>query len=137
MRKVLFIVFLLLIGCSNIEDNTITINDISIDVEIADTPLKITQGLMHRESLGEKEGMLFIFRSEDYRSFWMKNTLIPLDIIFVAGNGTIVDIKENFQPCEGDPCESYRSKARAKYVVEMNGGFSGENYVNVGGKVVI
>ncbi|MBS3093128.1 DUF192 domain-containing protein [Candidatus Pacearchaeota archaeon] len=79
-----------------------------------------SRGLMYK-TLEDNEGMIFIFDNEQSRSFWMKNTLIPLDIIFLDKNNKIVDIKENFQPCREDPCESYQSKP-AMYVIELNAG---------------
>ena len=79
--------------------------------------------------------MLFIFEGEDYWSFWMKNTLIPLDLIFISDQYTIVDIKENFKPCKVDNCDSYTSKKKAKYVLEVNSGFVKENNVKIGDKI--
>lgn len=132
----LFVIFFL-VGCQPAEEEiTVRIlaedKDLRIFVEVADTPEKIHQGLMFRESLGENNGMVFIFEGEDYRSFWMKNTLIPLDIIFVNSNSTIIDIKENFQPCEQEPCESYRSKEKATHAVEVNAGFVEKNNITEG-----
>lgn len=116
---------------------TITINSIKIDAEIADSPEEMEKGLMYRKSLGSDSGMLFVFPDENYRRFWMKNTLIPLDILFIAGNGTIVDIKGDFQPCKLDPCKGYQSKEKASYVLEVNAGFAEENKINIGDSVLI
>ncbi|PIN85860.1 hypothetical protein COV19_07690 [Candidatus Woesearchaeota archaeon CG10_big_fil_rev_8_21_14_0_10_44_13] len=145
MRKTAPVLFLalLLIACSQQKTDTKTITlktgsyEVKINAEIADSSDEITQGLMYRESLGKDEGMLFIFPDENYRSFWMKNTLVPLDIVFISGNGTIVDIKEDFEPCRTFVCESYRSKERAMYVLEANGGFAGENGLMIGDSVQI
>jgi len=95
------------------------------DVEIADEPGEWGQGLMFRESLPEDAGMLFIFPDETLRSFWMKNTLIPLDIIFISTDLEIVHIAHAI-PCETDPCASYSSLFPAQYVVEINGDLSDE-----------
>ena len=92
---------------------------VSVIAEIADNPAKQARGLMFRKELGENEGMIFIFGNDSVRSFWMMNTLIPLDLIFAAKNGSIVDIKENFAPGTLTP---YRSEP-ASYVLEVNAGF--------------
>lgn len=90
-------------------------------VSIADDPIEQTKGLMWVESMSADEGMLFVFANEDYLSFWMKNTLIPLDILFFDEKGKLVDIKNDFQPCESDlNCISYQSISPAKYVLEVN-----------------
>jgi hypothetical protein len=91
-------------------------------VEIASSPIKRTRGLMWRQNLPVDHGMLFVSSSAEIQSFWMKNTLIPLDIIFIDADGKIVDIKRNFLPCKNDPCESYSSVRPAKYVLEINAG---------------
>ena len=91
-------------------------------VEIADTTEKQTKGLMNRENLDENRGMLFIFDNEGIYSFWMKNTLIPLDIIWLNENKEVVFIKNNAQPCEEENCPSIKPDKEAKYVLEINGG---------------
>ena len=109
----------------------------TVNAEIADSPAGWETGLMYRKSLAPDSGMLFIFPDEDYRSFWMKNTLIPLDMLFISANGTIVDMKESFQPCKADPCESYRSKEKAMYVLEVNAGFARENDIQEGNAISV
>jgi hypothetical protein len=89
---------------------------------------------MNREYLEEDSGMLFIFTEEEKKSFWMKNTLIPLDIIFISENYLINDIY-SVQPCETDECELY--SANAKYVLEVDEGYCEENNINVGDFVLI
>jgi uncharacterized protein len=106
-------------------------------VEIADNPLARARGLMWRESLPADSGMLFVFTDEAKRSFWMKNTLIPLDLIFVSASGKIVDIKNNFAPCPGGPCESYVSAAPAKYVLEINAGQTAVKGLKIGEQMVV
>ena len=90
---------------------------------------------MFRSHLNESSGMLFVFPDEQKRRFWMKNTLMPLDIIFISSNFTIVDIKQNFAPCQTDPCETYTSKEPAQYVLEVNAGFVDRNNVSIGNHI--
>ena len=139
MKKI-FIIFLLifLIGCVK-NFNEISIENgkksIKINAEIADNNKERTEGLMFREKLKENGGMLFVFEDEKYQTFWMKNTLIPLDMIFINKNFEIVDIK-NAQLCIEEPCALYKSSKPAKYVLEVNGGFTAKNNVNIGNKIV-
>ncbi len=107
-----------------------------VNVELADSSEKRSMGLMFRENLGENEGMLFIFENEGTHSFWMKNTLIPLDIIWVNGNMEIVHI-EYAVPCITQSCPSYRPAKSAKYVVEVNAGFTNEKGIEIGDIVSI
>lgn len=109
---------------------------LQISAEIADSPEERMIGLMNRESLERDSGMLFFFEDEEYRTFWMKNTLIPLDIVYIAGDGSIVDIAYAV-PCEADPCPVYPSSAPAMYVLEVNAGYTAENGFGIGDKVNI
>ena len=104
-------------------------------VEIADEPHELNQGLMFRENLELDRGMFFVFDDERTLSFWMKNTLIPLDMLFVDADFRIVDIKENVPPCKEDPCPSYPSKKPAKYVLEVNAGFTLKNDIKIDDQV--
>jgi len=90
-------------------------------VEMAVTPGQQEKGLMDREVLPEEEGMLFVFNSVRKRSFWMKNTLIPLDIIFLDVDGTINHIHHNAKPQDR---ALITSKRPAKAVLEVNGGMA-------------
>lgn len=105
--------------------------DVLFNVEIADTPESRNRGLMRRTSLAEDAGMLFVFDSEVTRYFWMKNTIIPLDILYIATNGTIVDI-QTMQPCEKEPCPTYPSRAPALYALEINAGEAQSRGIAVG-----
>ena len=115
-----------------IEKKLVSFGGAAVNSEIADTEAEREQGLMFRKELGKDEGMFFVFADEDFRSFWMKNTLISLDLLFIDSNKVVVDIKEGFLPCKTDVFESYTSKAKAKYVLEVNSGFVAENNVMVG-----
>ena len=108
---------------------------VKIQAEIADEPEERQTGLMFRDELGESSGMLFIFPYEAITSFWMKNTKIPLDMIFISSDWTITEIKRDIQPCISDPCPTYPSEYPTKYVLEVNAGFSEKNGVRAGDKI--
>ena len=103
-----------------------------IDIEIAETPVDREIGLMVRRELDESQGMLFVFPAEDYLSFWMKNTLLPLDIIFVNAEKNIVTIHRNTVPLAET---SYGSTEPARYVVEIVAGLAGRLDIQVGDRV--
>lgn len=121
-------------GVKNI--SAVKIGDTTVRVELADTAVKRAKGLMFRKSLEKDSGMLFVFPTEGKHSFWMANTYIPLDIIWIGSDMKIVHIEENVQPCvvEGstmdklrDLCRVYTPSENAKYVLEVNGGWVKEN----------
>jgi len=95
-------------------------NNVVFTVEIADNTDSRRTGLMCRETLKDDKGMLFIFDDSQIRSFWMKNTLIPLDIIFIDENFNIINIYHNTTPLLENIF--YTSDSPAKYVLELNGG---------------
>jgi len=106
----------------------------TVGLEVADTPGKRERGLMNRTSLPEDNGMLFVFPSNGQRVFWMKNTLIPLDMVFVRANGTIANIEHaDTEPgTPDDRLKRYRSSGPARYVVELNQGFTARRGINRG-----
>lgn len=104
----------------------------SIDIEIAEDDYKREIGLMDRASMGEMEGMLFVFPQERDLSFWMKNTIMPLDMIFVNGRNLIVTVQRNTKPFSE---ESYSSSAPALYVVEVNAGFAERHGITPGDSI--
>ena len=118
---VILIVFLIatifLIGCTT--QVYVEIDGETIEVEVVDTPLERREGLMHRESLCISCGMLFIMDEEAKHSFWMKNTLIPLDMVFIKSDSVIVDVL-HAEPCLADPCRHYTPREKAQYVLETN-----------------
>lgn len=94
-------------------------------LEVADTAQKRQQGLMYKEVMPQNEGMLFIFPNTSMYPFWMKNTLIPLDIIWLNEDKTVVFIKQNAQPCENTVkavCNTIFPARPARYVIELNAG---------------
>ncbi len=104
----------------------------AIDIEIADTDQKTAQGLMYRSSMPQNAGMLFLMPREEIQGFWMRNTYIPLDMIFVNSNKEIVTIHANTTPMNE---KSYISTAPALYVVEVNAGYCNKNNIKEGDKI--
>lgn len=103
-----------------------------INIEIADTDRKRMQGLMYRKSMEENNGMLFVFPVSELQSFWMKNTIISLDIMFVNENKEIVKIHKNTRPYSE---ESLPSGKKSMYVVEVVGGYSDRHGIKEGDKI--
>ena len=92
-------------------------------VEIADDDAERARGLMFRDRLEAGHGMLFIHEREEPRAYWMKNTRIPLDILYFDDARTLVTQQRDVPPCTlGDRCPSYASDAPARYVLELNAG---------------
>ncbi len=132
------IIFVLITGNDADKKASVTFpgKNVSITAEVADNPFSREKGLMFRQSLSQDSGMLFVFESPQELRFWMKNTLMPLDIIFVSENFTIMNVAESAQPCSGY-CPLYYSAAPAKYVVEANAGFARKNGITVGDMISI
>jgi uncharacterized membrane protein (UPF0127 family) len=108
--------------------------DHQLQVEVAQSAAAQQRGLMYRQSLGKDSGMLFIFDEQEPLTFWMKNTMIPLDILFVSSELVIVDIT-TMQPCTFDPCPVYTSRRPAKYAVEVNAGYVRTHAIKIGDTV--
>lgn len=135
MKKIFFLLLIIFVISSCSKESSVVINGNKINVEIADEPQEQSLGLMRRQVLEENSGMLFIFDNEQIRNFWMKNTLIPLDMLFISKDLAIVDIIEA-EPCREDPCKTYSGKEAAKYVLEVNKGYSYRKNINKGDKTV-
>ena len=103
------------------------------NIEVAKDEKELMRGLMFVKSMPKDKGMLFDFRAYDYRdiSMWMKNTFIPLDMIFIDCEGVIVDVKENAQPMS---LEYIKSEKRFCYILEVNGGEFKERGLEIGDK---
>lgn len=103
-------------------------------VEVAEKPIDIQIGLMYRKLMPRDHGMLFVIGGEPREvSFWMKNTLIPLDMLFVGKDGTIANIHRNAQPLSLDPI---RSRAPITAVIELNGGATKDAGIETGDRVI-
>lgn len=103
-----------------------------INLILADTPRKRNVGLMFQKHLPEDSGMIFIFDKPIKTDFWMKNTLIPLDMIVISPDLKVVDIKMNLVPMSEDPIIS---DALSSYVIEVNAGFCERNGIAIGDTV--
>jgi len=109
---------------------------ITLWVEIADDPPEHAQGLMGRKELPKDQGMLFIFPESQPLSFWMKNTLIPLDVLFFDARGNFLNV-QTMDPCKADPCQGYSSAGSAKYALEVEAGFVAREGVTQGWRIDI
>ena len=104
----------------------------NVAVEVAATPEAQAQGLMYRRALADGHGMLFVFPAEAPHDFWMKNTFIPLDMIFIAADGRIVGIQANTVPLSTTPLGVERP---SRYVLEVPGGWAARRGVAAGDRV--
>jgi len=137
MKKIIFLlllVFVIIVGCSS--SNYVEIDNKKIIIEVARTPSEQQAGLMFRESLCDNCGMLFIFDQERQVSFWMKNTIIPLDMIFIDSELKIVDVL-HATPCVQDPCASYAPTKNVLYVLETNVNIFNEDIIGEQVKIVL
>jgi uncharacterized membrane protein (UPF0127 family) len=134
ITRVLVIILLLWIGVhANAQQRTgvITVRFFQITVEIADTPASRTQGLMGRRALPINHGMLFVFERPERQCFWMKNTLIPLSVAFVADDGTLVNLDE----MKAQTLNAHCSEKPVRYVLEMNTGWFAKKGLKAGNRL--
>lgn len=126
------------ISCSDASDSRVMLQGdgrpVPVTVEFALTPASQARGLMWRDELPADHGMLFVFSDSRPRSFWMKNTPLPLDIIYIGEDARIVSIAARTTPYS---TRSIPSSGPAKYVLEVNGGFCEEHGVTAGSQVVL
>ena len=102
-----------------------------IEAQVAQTPDQRATGLMHRKEMPQHEGMLFVFEQPTQQCFWMKNTLLPLSIAFLADDGTVVNVAE----MAPQTLESHCSHKPVRYVLEMNTGWFAKRGVKPGSKI--
>ncbi len=117
---------------SSNSSNQVCFSNSCFDVELAITEQQKLNGLMNRESLNQTSGMLFIFTKLDNYSFWMKDTLIPLDLLWLNSNKQVVFIKENALPCNSQKCEIFSPNEKAKYVLEIPAFSASSNNITLG-----
>lgn len=104
-------------------------------VELARTPEEQAQGLMFRESLPARRGMIFLFSDAAPHQFWMKNTMIPLDIVWLDGSGRVLFVSANTPPCRADPCPNYGPELPAPVVLEIAGGMAAKERIVAGSTI--
>jgi uncharacterized membrane protein (UPF0127 family) len=127
MKTCLFAVLVLLAGCANATSSghkpvTVLLHGQRFSAELATDDVQRQRGLMMRQSLPADHGMLFVFPRTEPQAFWMKNTLIPLDMLYFDAARRLVSMQLNVPPCQADPCPVYPSEGPARYVLELSGG---------------
>lgn len=138
LRSNLVVIIIIVLAIFLIQNNTKKNAEVCIEgncffVELAKTNVEKSRGLMLRESLEDNEGMLFMYDSDGEYNFWMKDTLIPLDIIWINAEREVVFIKHGALPC-GEICNVIGPKTNARFVLEINGGLSETLGINIGDK---
>jgi uncharacterized protein len=108
---------------------------VRVTVEVAATPEERRRGLSNRASVPEGTGMVFLFPEDGTGAFWMRETLVPLSIAYVAADGEVVSVHE-MTPCEADPCPVYEPEGPYRYALELPAGAFGEAGVGPGDEVV-
>ncbi len=142
ITSLLFLLWLLLNNTTVFANEvTININDQLFTVKLAITQAERSRGLMHIKSLPENSGMLFIYHEPQIISFWMKQTLIPLDLLFFDSDGRLIELYPNIRPCVSINCKMYTNKTPALFALELAGGTAtkfniqiGNNFIFVGSK---
>ncbi len=109
---------------------------IAFSVEVADDPFEQTRGLQHRTELPDGTGMLFVFPADQPLSFWMKETLIPLDVLYFTQEGDFVR-SYRMDPCTKDPCANYPSLVPARMALEVNAGVVEKEGIGPGWRLVL
>jgi uncharacterized membrane protein (UPF0127 family) len=124
-------------GAQSIESRALATfpNGMKVSVEVADRDAERARGLMFRKTLAPDQGKLFLFEERGIHPFWMKNTLISLDILWLDSLGTIVSIAHTVPPCIAEPCPHYSPNAEACAVMAVMSGFAKQHGVRVGDRV--
>lgn len=140
MKRLLLSV-LLVLGCSacaagttkpsSVSTHSVQLAGHTFSIELATTGQQRARGLMDRTSMPADHGMLFVFTRQAPQSFWMKDTLIPLDMLYFDKDRKLVSMQLNAPPCKGMPCPEFPSNAPVKYVLELNAGTA----IKIGAKI--
>jgi uncharacterized membrane protein (UPF0127 family) len=138
MKAVLALAFALLAGLASAQEPQLNLPRVAlsagmhqIDAQVARSPEHRATGLMHRKEMPQHEGMLFVFEFPSQQCFWMKNTLLPLSIAFLADDGTIVNIAE----MAPQTLDSHCSEKPVRYALEMNKGWFAKKGIKPGAKL--
>lgn len=124
-------------ACTSTQDKKVCFRGGCFTVEAAGTADERARGLMFREKLDRNSGMLFVFDREGVYPFWMKNMLIPVDIVWINQSRDVVYISKNTLPCGMEDCPLVTPDAKATYVLEINAGLADELNLAVGDKAEI
>jgi uncharacterized membrane protein (UPF0127 family) len=135
--RLLALFALVLAGCTRPAGPTVVLHPkngspVHVRVELADTPRSQSVGLMYRKEMPEDHGMLFLFGDDSDHGFWMKNTPLPLDMLFISKEGTIVGIIAETEPYS---LELRRVGTPSRFVLEVNGGFAARHGIAAGDRV--
>jgi uncharacterized membrane protein (UPF0127 family) len=104
----------------------------AVIVEVASDDATREQGLMYRDHMADDRGMIFLFTQAGEYPFWMKNTLIPLDIMWIDADHRIVHIAHDVPPCKADPCPNYPPNVKASSVLELAAGVAAKHHLREG-----
>lgn len=138
-RSAVSLISLLFLACAGTgaSGDSVVLKGQRFKVEIVDSQEEQMRGLMFREELGADAGMLFVYAAPEPQAFWMKNTRIPLDILFFDDAGRYLGAQLNVPTCRGDPCPTYPGPAPARYVLELNAGRSEALGLELGDPLVL
>jgi uncharacterized membrane protein (UPF0127 family) len=135
MRYIALLLTLVICSACGAQEPYVELKGERFTVELAQDRGEQALGLMFRDQMPGDHGMLFLFPEEGFRSFWMKNTRIPLDIFYFDADLRLVSVSRNARPCRTQRCPSYPSEGPAKYVLELNAGKAEELAVKKGDKL--
>lgn len=120
-----------------LEWRRLELGDGRFKVEVVRTPGQLQRGLMGRPEMAADQGMLFVLPGNQPIQFWMKSTLIPLDMLWMDRNLGVIYIQESAPPCTADPCPLYGPNQTAAYVLELNGGRARQAHIQVGDRASV
>lgn len=106
--------------------------DVCVQVEVVSKDEDLRRGLQGRDVLADRQGMLFVFKSDGFYRFWMKDMKFPLDMIWIDRQHHIVTIAPSRLPCDQDPCPVYEPSTKARYCLEVPDGFALKNQLQTG-----
>lgn len=139
MRYLFLILIILVVGCVQGQGSgqviKASVGNAELYLEVAASPGDRAKGLMYRGSLGEKEGMLFVFEDKGYHAIWMKNVRFPIDILWLDDDMRVVYIFREAPPCRADPCPVYMPSSEARYVLELPANFTLKHGIGIGDKL--
>lgn len=139
MKKIVYFLFIIILfsGCQAevLAKKQVCLKDSCFTMEVAETPNQQAKGLMYRQSLGEKEGMLFVFSKPDLHGMWMKNMNFSLDMIWLNSSYEITEMRENIAPCQSINCSSYGTVSASMYVLEFPAGTIKKIGLKIGDKI--